>query len=107
MFTTPPATQDRWTAELHLRFRCNDTRTVLVENRHFGPLLVQKALYPEGERICHAVIIHPPGGIAGGDELTVEIDLEANSSAVMTAPAAAKNGINLPGAHAGNRPLSA
>jgi urease accessory protein len=65
-------------------------RTVLVENRHTGPLLVQKALYPEGEQVCHAVIVHPPGGIAGGDELTVEIDLEANSNAVVLTPAAAK-----------------
>jgi urease accessory protein len=65
-------------------------RTRLVENRHLGPLLVQKAIYPEGERVCHAVIVHPPGGIAGGDELTVEIDLEANSNAVLSTPAAAK-----------------
>jgi len=65
-------------------------RTVLVENRHSGPLVVQKALYPEGEQVCHAVIVHPPGGIAGGDELSVEIDLEANSKAVVITPAAAK-----------------
>ncbi len=90
MSVTASTAQDRWLAELHLRFARKRMRTVLIENRHFGPLLVQKAIYPEGEQICHVVIVHPPGGIAGGDELTVEIDLEANTSAVVTTPAAAK-----------------
>jgi urease accessory protein len=82
--------KDRWPAELHLRFARKKMRTVLVENRHTGPLRVQKALYPEGEEVCHAVIVHPPGGIAGGDALSVEVDLEANSKAVVITPAAAK-----------------
>ena len=86
----PSTPHDGWPAELHLRFACHKMRTVLVEKRHLGPLRVQKAIYPEGEQVCHAVIVHPPGGIAGGDELTLEIDLEANSSAVVTTPAAAK-----------------
>jgi urease accessory protein len=63
---------------------------VLIENRHAGPLVVQKAIYPEGEQICHVVIVHPPGGMAGGDELTLEIDLAENSSAVISTPGAAK-----------------
>jgi len=90
MSVTPPTTHDGWPAELHLRFARRKMRTVLVEKRHSGPLVVQKAIYPEGEKICHAVIVHPPGGIAGGDKLTVEIDLEANSSAVVTTPGATK-----------------
>jgi len=90
MFVRSPNPNDRWPAELHLRFARKRMRTFLVEKRHFGPLLVQKAIYPEGQEICHTVIVHPPGGIAGGDELTVEIDLETNSSAVITTPAAAK-----------------
>jgi urease accessory protein len=79
-----------WLAELHLHFARHKTRTVLVENRHSGPLRVQKALYPEGEQVCHAVIVHPPGGLAGGDKLSVEINLEANSNVVVLTPAAAK-----------------
>ncbi len=90
MLVIPSTANDGWPAELHLRFARRKMRTVLIEKRHSGPLLVQKAIYPEDEKICHAVIVHPPGGIAGGDELTVEIDLEANSSAVVTTPGATK-----------------
>jgi urease accessory protein len=84
------AADERWPAELHLRFAHHNDRTLLVENRHCGPLIVQKALYPEGKGICHAVIIHPPGGIAGGDDLGLEIELEAGSAAVLTTPGAAR-----------------
>jgi urease accessory protein len=90
MFVKPPTADDGWPAELHLRFARRKMRTVLVEKRHSGPLSVQKAIYPEDERICHAVIVHPPGGIAGGDELRVEIDLEPDSNAVVSTPAATK-----------------
>jgi urease accessory protein len=79
-----------WRADLFLRFARRKERTLLVEQRHEGPLTVQKALYPEGPGICHAVIIHPPGGIAGGDSLFIRIDLEPDSRAVIATPAAAK-----------------
>jgi urease accessory protein len=87
---TLAAASEGWLAELHLRFARLNNRTLLVDNRHCGPLRVQKALYPEGEAVCHAVIIHPPGGIAGGDYLRLEIDLEPGSVAVLTTPGAAK-----------------
>ena len=90
MFIIAPQAQGTWSAELRLRFARKAMRTALVENRHFGPLIVLKALYPEGEQVCHAVIVHPPGGIAGGDELALVVDLEANSHAVVTTPAASK-----------------
>jgi urease accessory protein len=79
-----------WLAELSLRFARREERTVLVECRHNGPLTVQKALYPEGQGVCHAVIVHPPGGIAGGDCLFIQIDVEPHSRAVVTTPAATK-----------------
>jgi urease accessory protein len=78
-----------WQASLALRFHRRDART-LCTNRHQGPLRMQKPLYPEGEAICHAVIIHPPGGIAGGDALEVKATVEAGAHALVTTPGAAK-----------------
>ena len=79
-----------WTADLQLRFQYEDHRTVMTERRHAGPLQVQKPLYPEGRAVCHTVILHPPGGMAEGDTVKIEVTQGPDSKTVLTSPAAAK-----------------
>ena len=85
-----PVTTPAWHAELHLRFARAGARSVLRDNRHQGPLRVQKALYPEGEAVCQAIVLHPPSGIAGGDHLHIHASVEAGAHAQLTTPGAGK-----------------
>lgn len=79
-----------WHANLELAFAHRASATVLVSNRHVGPLLVQKPLYPEGGQTCHIAILHPPAGIAAGDRLRIEAMLQPRSRALLTTPGATK-----------------
>jgi len=80
---------DTWRAELALDYRLQDGRTVLAR-RHRGPLQVQKALYPEGQGLCHTLLIHPPGGIAGGDSLSIDVAVQSGAQALITTPGATR-----------------
>ncbi|GKS69281.1 urease accessory protein [Nitrosomonas sp. PY1] len=77
-------------AKLSLKFSEIDGTTRLVEKDRFGPLLVQKPLYPEGNEICHVVVIHPPGGVVSGDELELSAKIGPSAKAQITTPGAAK-----------------
>ena len=79
-----------WKARLALRFSSRNGKTVLAERSAEGPLVVQKPLYPEGEAVCHAIVLHPPGGIAGGDELEVKAKADAGTAVLLTTPGAGK-----------------
>jgi urease accessory protein len=80
----------QWRASLALAFAREGERTVLTRREHYGPLRVQKALYPEGPGLCQCIVVHPPGGIAGGDALALDIDVGANAQAQLTTPGATK-----------------
>lgn len=79
-----------WDAKLALDYSLRGKRTVLSGRRHTGPLVVQKALYPEGDAVCHSIIVHPPGGIAGGDKLALRASAGEGSAALLTTPGAGK-----------------
>lgn len=78
-----------WSARLQLGFRAGPERTVLAERRRHGPLAVQRPFYPEGAT-CHVYLLHPPGGVVGGDRLEIDVQLPATAQALITTPGATK-----------------
>jgi urease accessory protein len=78
-----------WQARLELAFQADEARTRLTHRLHHGPLMVQRAFYPEGP-VCHVYVIHPPGGVVSGDQLSLQVALAPRSHALLTTPAAGK-----------------
>jgi urease accessory protein len=77
-------------ARLSLHFEEDAGITRLIGRDHLGPLLVQKPFYPENSDMCQAVIIHPPGGVVGGDKLEMTVKVGRSANAQITTPGAAK-----------------
>jgi urease accessory protein len=79
-----------WTGHLQLEFERIQEKTVLSRNLHKGPLVVQRPLYPEGKKVCHTYILHPPAGIVGGDRLVIDATVKKDASVLLTTPGATK-----------------
>ena len=79
-----------WHAELELGYGRFGESTRPTQRRHKGPLRVQKHLYAEGPQVCQHIIVHPPGGIAGGDRLDISASVGPDAWAQLTSPGAAK-----------------
>jgi urease accessory protein len=78
-----------WHAALSLDYLVEDRRTV-ARYLHKGPLRILKSLYPEGDTICHNVLVHPPGGLVGGDTLDMTVSVGAGSHGLVTTPGATR-----------------
>jgi urease accessory protein len=78
-----------WQAGIELGFEVRAGRTLLSHRARFGPLAVQRPFYPEGD-LCHVYLLHPPGGVAGGDRLTIQAEAATGAAALITTPGAGK-----------------
>ena len=80
----------RWPARLTLSAARDGAGATRVHARHDGPLRLLKTLYPESAGIAHAVLVHPPGGLVGGDRLDIQLDVQAGAHLLVTTPAATR-----------------
>ena len=78
-----------WSAKLSLSFERALEKTNLRVTERVGPLSVQRPVYP-AEDVCHGYVRHPPGGVVGGDQLELNVEVRENGSARITRPAANK-----------------
>ena len=82
-----------WTGALRLDYRNQPLRgapRTVVQDRHDGPVRVLASLDPEAPGVCHNVLVHPPGGLVGGDTLTIDLSLTEAAHALLTTPGATR-----------------
>ncbi|MBV6621890.1 MAG: urease accessory protein UreD [Rivularia sp. (in: Bacteria)] len=79
-----------WHGKLNLVYNHSQNKTALIQSKNQAPLKVQRPFYPEGQSVCHSVILHTAGGIVGGDRLSSDFHLQPHSKALITTAAANK-----------------
>lgn len=78
-----------WHSRLQLQFSAEGARTVL-RHQHEGGLRALASHYPEDSAICHQVLVHPPGGLVGGDILDIDLSVQEGAHALVTTPGAGR-----------------
>jgi urease accessory protein len=80
----------QWQGILELDYQKINNSTQLVKAYSQAPLKIQRSFYPEGQDICHSIILHTAGGMVGGDRLSQTINLQPETQVLLTTPAASK-----------------
>lgn len=98
------AATPQWRAQLKLEFTPVAGRTALTSYEQEGPLRVQQLFYPTALQPsaavsatalntvaeAHCYVLHPPGGMVGGDALYQHMRAAKGAQVVVTTPAAGK-----------------
>ena len=78
-----------WQAKLKLDYTRDGEKTI-ARFAHSGPLRILQSLYPQGDAICHNVLVHPPGGLVGGDTLDITVTAQGDAHGLVTTPGATR-----------------
>jgi urease accessory protein len=89
MAAVEPLERRTWRGALDLTLAATAHGTVVARRRHEGPFCIQRPFYP-GDGACHVYLLHPPGGLAAGDALDLDVDVGPGAAALLTTPAATK-----------------
>lgn len=79
-----------WHGDLCLGYRWHHHRTEVIQAYAKAPLRIQRPFYPESPEVCHSVMLHTAGGMVGGDQLHIQLDLQAQAQVFLTTAAASK-----------------
>ena len=93
----PALDNKRWLAQFKGEFVATRGSTQMVRTQHYGPLRVQRPFHPEGRDCLHLYLLHPPGGLVGGDRLSIELQVQQQAHVLMTTPSAGKIYNNISG----------
>ncbi len=86
----PTITGSNWHGSLQITYARDGNATQVVHSRSQAPLKLQRPFYPEGLEVCHSVMLHTAGGVVGGDRLSIDLQLQPQSHALITTAAANK-----------------
>ncbi|MFP8874900.1 MAG: urease accessory protein UreD [Myxococcota bacterium] len=86
----PAADESGWEAVLELGFERVGGVTTLVRRRHRGPLRVQRPFHPDPAGPCQVIVLHPPGGVVGGDRLSLDVAVGERAEVLLTTPGASR-----------------
>lgn len=81
--------KESWKGFLSFSFVSDGNKTVVKDKKHFGPLVLQRPYYEEENRPS-VLVIHPPGGVVGGDELELQVNFQLGAKGMVGTPAATK-----------------
>ncbi len=80
-----------WQGRLDLRLTRLQGKTVPAYSRTAAPLRLQRPFYAvSAPEECQSVMVHTAGGMVGGDTLTVAVEAEPHTRALITTAAAHK-----------------